>query len=565
MKYSALVEVYDSLAGTTKRLQKALLLGEFLKKSNLKEDASWVYLLKGRVLPEYDVRELGVSTQLVIKMITQAFSANEGVVQEKFSKKGDLGEVALELAEKSKQSTLFSSKPLDVKDVVSGLQGLLGLEGKGTVGRKVELAATLLRRATPREALYITRTLLSDLRIGVADSLLLDALAYAFFDNNKEARQNLEDKYLLTNDLGIIAKAAATGDTKALKKISLQPGIPSQVMLSTKVKDIEEGFEACGKPAVFEYKYDGFRVLIHKKGDRVWLFTRRLENVTAQFPDVVEVVKQNIKGESFIFDSEVVGYDAKTKKYQPFEYISQRIRRKYNIAELQTKLPVEVNIFDVLYYNGENCMEKPLLERRKLVEKVVPTKKLVLRPAIQLITDDAEKAQAFYEKALSEGEEGVMIKRQDAPYCQGRYVGYMVKLKPILQDLDLVIVGAEYGTGKRGGWFTSYIVACRGEDGDFIEVGKVSSGLKEKEEEGMTYKEMTALIKEIITEEKEGYVSVKPKLVVAVNYQNIQKSPAYTSGYALRFPRITAYRPDRTTSDIATIDDIERAFKASQR
>ncbi len=562
MRYSELVGLYDALAGTTKRLEKAKILADFLKKSDLK-DASWVYLLKGRILPEYDMREIGISRQLVIKILGFAFSLEERKVQEKFSEQGDLGEVAAELSEKSKQSTLFS-RSLSVKDVLQGLQSLLDIEGKGAVTRKVDVVSALLRQATPREALYITRTLLGDLRIGVADSLLLDALALAFFENNKEAREMLENKYLLANDFAVITRASTSQDLKALKKISLQPGIPSNVMLATKVKNIEEGLAECGRPAAFEYKYDGFRMLIHKKGDKIWLFTRKLENVTRQFPDVVKSVQENVKGESFILDSEIVGYNPKTKRYQPFEHISQRIRRKYNIEELQQKLPVEINIFDVLYYNGKSCMENPLLERRKIVEKLVPTKELVIRPALQLVTDDVDKAQAFYEKALSEGEEGVMIKNLNANYQQGRYVGHMVKLKPVLQDLDLVIVGAEYGTGKRGGWLTSYIVACRDEDG-FVEVGKVSSGLKEKEEEGMTYKEMTELINDLILERKKGFVSVKPKLVVSVNYQNVQKSPAYSSGYALRFPKITAYRPDRAVSDIASLEDIERAFKAGQR
>lgn len=564
MKYSKLVSLYDSLGATTKRLEKASILATFLKENlKVKGENDWIYLLRGKILPDHDLRELGISRQLVIKTLSSAFSIKEEDVDAKFAKLGDLGAVAEALSTKKKQGNLFS-KELMTHEVVSTLRNILSVEGKGAVGKKIDAVSGLLSRASPRESLYIMRTLLADLRIGVADSLVLDAITNAFFEGNKEAREKLEEKYNVVNDFLIVVNAVLGGDMKSLDKLSLKPGVPFQAMLSTKVADVDEGFEVCGKPAAFEFKYDGFRVMIHKSKGNVWLFTRKMENVTTQFPDVVETVKEYVKGDDFILDSEVVGYDPKTKKYKPFEHISQRIRRKYNIEELQEKLPVEINIFDVLYLNGESVMEKPFIERRKIVEKIVKEKKLLIRPAQQLITDSPDEAREFYDSALKEGEEGVMIKKIDAPYKQGRYVGYMVKLKPVLQDLDLVVVAAEHGTGKRGGWFTSYIVACR--DGDeFFEVGRVSSGLKEKESEGFTYEEMTKMIKDIIIEEKDGLVIVEPKIVVSVNYQNVQKSPEYTSGYALRFPRITAHRPDRGTTDIADLSDIEKAFKKGLR
>jgi DNA ligase-1 len=216
-------------------------------------------------------------------------------------------------------------------------------------------------------------------------------------------------------------------------------------------------------------------------------------------------------------------------------------------------LPVEINVFDVMFYEGKSFIDKPFLERRKLVEKIVKEKELVIRPAVQIVTDSEKEAMKFYEDALKIGEEGIMIKRIDAPYRQGRRVGYMAKMKPLQNDLDLVIVGAEYGTGKRGGWLTSYIIA------------KVGSVLKEKEEEGTTYDEMTKILKPLIIEDKGDYVKIKPKVVVSVNYQNIQESPSYSSGFALRFPRITHYRPDRRIDDIASLLDIKSAAKKGKR
>ncbi|MCU0642561.1 MAG: ATP-dependent DNA ligase, partial [archaeon] len=281
-------------------------------------------------------------------------------------------------------------------------------------------------------------------------------------------------------------------------------------------------------------------------------------------PDVVEAIKNGVVGESFILDSEIVGYDSKKGKYKPFEAISQRIKRKYDIEKLIKELPVEINVFDVLYYDGKSYLDSPFNERRKIVEKIIKEKEWVIKPSEFIVTSDEEKAEKFYQKALGVGEEGVMIKTLNAPYKQGRRVGYMAKLKPVLNDFDLVIVGAEYGTGKRGGWLTSYILACR--DGDELkEVGKVSSGLKEKEEEGTTYAEMTSILKPLIIEEMPGMVKIKPKVVVSVNYQNIQESPSYSSGYALRFPRITNYRPDRRISDINTLEDVKKAAKKGKR
>jgi DNA ligase-1 len=301
--------------------------------------------------------------------------------------------------------------------------------------------------------------------------------------------------------------------------------------------------------------------LITKKDGEVRLFTRRLEEVTKQFPDVVEAVNKGIKGKNFIVDSEVVGYDAKTKKYKPFEAISQRIKRKYHIEDLIKKLPVEINAFDVIYLDGKSLVESPFVERRKVLEKIVKVKKFSIRTSTQIVTDSEKKALEFYQKALDIGEEGIMVKKLDSVYKPGRYVGHMVKMKPEAKDLDLVITGAEHGTGKRAGWLTSFIVACR-KDGKFLEVGKVASGLKEKEsEEGTTYAEMTELLKPLIISEKGSRVSVKPKLIVSVTYQNIQKSPTYSSGFAMRFPRITHYRPDRNTKDIASSKDIEKEAK----
>jgi len=473
-----------------------------------------------------------------------------------------LGEVAEELMKNRKQAPLYSKK-LTVDKVFDNLRKLFDLDGKGSVDKKTSLIAELLTNSNGTEAKWIVRTVLGDLRIGVADSTLRDSLAEAFdSENKKELAHKIEDVYDLNNDFGEIFRALKKGK-KELDKISLSPGKALNVMLPVKVTEISEAFRICGKPAALEHKYDGFRVVITKKDDEIKLFTRRLEEVTNQFPDVIEVVRKNIKGKDFIVDSEVVGYDPITKKYKPFEAISQRIRRKYHIDDLIKKLPVEINAFDVIYLDGKSLVEKTFKERRKILEKIIKISNFKIRTSTQIVTDSEEKAMEFYHKALDLGEEGIMIKKLDSVYKPGRYIGYMVKMKPEAKDLDLVITSAEYGTGKRAGWLTSYIVACH-KEGKYLNVGKVASGLKEKESEnGTTYSEMTELLKPLIISEKGNRVKVKPKIVVSVTYQNIQKSPTYSSGFAMRFPRITHYRPDRNIKDIASLKDIEKETKTN--
>jgi DNA ligase-1 len=560
MKYKEFVDVYELLAGTTKKLEKVDILAGFLRELSKKGKSEWIYMLRGRVLPDYDPREFGISRQLVIKAISRTFGISNEKVVEKFRKIGDLGEVSEEFAGKRNQTTLFGEK-LSAEKVFDNLRRLVDIEGKGAVDKKLNLVGELLSSASGKEAKYIVRTLLNDLRVGVADALLRDAIAEAFLSKDGKEHIEFEDEiervYDLANDFAIVFDAAIKGKN-ALKKIDILPGVPLKVMLPVKVTKIEEGFEVCGKPAAFEHKYDGFRMLIHKHDENIWLFTRKLENVTKQFPDVVSAIKEHVKGKSFILDSEIVGYDIKTKKDKPFEAISQRIKRKYDVDKLIKQLPVQINVFDILFLNGESLMDKMFKERRKILEKVIEGKKMVIRCSFQIITSDEKEAEKFYEKALEIGEEGVMIKKLDAPYRQGRRVGYIAKIKPEVNDLDLVIMGAEYGTGKRGGWLTSYIVGCR-RGNEFVEVGRVSSGLKELEQEGgTTYKEMTKLLEPLVIKKEGRIVHVKPKIVVSVLYQNIQKSPSYNSGYALRFPRITHYRPDRNTGDIADIKDIEK-------
>lgn len=569
MRYSKLVEVYEQLSSTTKRLEKTEILAKFLEYLS-EQDKEILYLLIGNIYPEYSEKKIGISGQLAIKAISKATGIDNKEIVKEWKNIGDLGLVSEKLVKNKKQSTL-QNHMLTTEKVLVNLRKLPELEGKGTVEKKLDLIIELLTSASSKEALYLVRTLIGDLRIGIQDSTVRDAMAKAFFSEEEktEAIQKIQEALDKTNDLALVFELAKKGKLKDLDKVSIEIGKPIKVMLAQKAKTIKEGFEIVGKPCAVEYKYDGFRLLIHKKANEVILFTRMLENVTKQFPEVVDYIKKYVKGNSFILDSEAVGFDKKTKEYTSFQHISQRIRRKYDIEKLQDELPVEVNVFDIIYYNGKSMIDEPFSKRTELIRKILQDQRYKIISSKQIITDNEKKAEEFYKKALKDNQEGVMMKSLDAIYKPGRRVGNMLKIKPEERDLDLVIVGAEYGKGKRSGWLSSFILACKdNKTNKFLEIGKMGTGIKEKSAEevgGVSFNEFTKMVKPLITEEKGKEVKIKPKIVVSVTYQEIQKSPTYSSGFALRFPRFTALRPDRRADDASTLKEVEKDFENQKR
>jgi len=585
MKYSKLTEIYEQLSSTTKRLEKIEMLSRFLKHIP-DADKEVLYLLMGDIYPEYDDRKIGISNQLTIKAISKATGTDTKKIIREWKVIGDIGQVAEKFILHKKQSTLHSHI-LTTEKVLTNLRKLPELEGKGTVSKKISLITELLTSAKPKEACYLIRTLIGDLRIGIQESTIREAMCAAFFDRNKKASKKIETALDKTNDLVAVFEIAKKGKLKNFDKLTIQIGKPIKAMLAQKIDTIENGFKALGKPCAIEFKYDGFRLLIHKNKEGITLFTRTLENVTKQFPDVVEYIKNHVKGHSFIIDSEAVGFHKKTKQYKPFQYISQRIKRKYDIEKLQKELPIEINAFDILFHNGKSLIEEPFKKRTKLLRKIIKNKPYKIISSKQIITSDVKKAEEFYKKALKANQEGIMMKNLKAKYKPGRRVGHMLKLKPVEKDLDLVITGAEYGTGKRRGWLSSFILSCLNDNhkqihhkksakegtqhsakqGEllskekFLEIGKVGTGIKEKSKMGISFEELTKKLKPHIIKEKGKTATIKPKIVVAVTYQEIQKSPNYNSGFALRFPRFTALRPDKPLSEVTTLKEIEKDFE----
>lgn len=556
MKYSILVETYKRLEETTKRLAKKDIIANLLKKSSEEDLRYTIYLLQGDVFPKWDRREIGFSSKLMLKAIAKASGHSIQDVTSRWKKTGDLGKVAGELIAEKRQRTLANTT-LTVRKVCENIGKLAELSGKGAVERKTSLVAELLTSAKPEEARFIVRTILGEMRIGVAEGVLREAIAKVYDADVKD----VERAYNLTLDYAEVCRMAKE---KVLGKATLAPGRPNKVMLAIRVESIKEAFEAVGKKALFEYKLDGFRCLLNKRGEKIILFSRRMENVTNQFPDVVDAVKKQVKGESFILDSEVVGYDRKTGRYLPFQKISQRIKRKYDIEKIKKDFPVEVNVFDVLYYNGKSLMKCTQEERRKLLEKIVKQEKHKIILTKAFVTDNEKEAEKFYRESLKAGNEGIIAKNLKAFYIPGRRVKGWVKYKPVMEPLDLTIIGAEWGEGKRAKWLSSFDLACKkGEK--LLEIGKVGTGIKEKAE-GVTFKQLTEELKKDIIETKGKHVKIKPRLVVEVAYEEIQKSPTYDSGFALRFPRIISLRKEtKSVRDINTISDVKRLYEGQKK
>lgn len=561
MKYSKLVELYEHLEQTSSRLKKIECIAEFLRKTETDVLEKVALLVQGKVFPSYSEMEMGVAEKMMVKVISSSTGFSEKEVVRAFKDMGDLGLVVESLMKKRKQKTLVS-KDLEIEKVFENLRKLAKTEGKGSQEMKISLIKELISHSKPKEAKYIVRTVLEQLRIGVAGGVLRDAIAKAFFpergrEETKEIVDAIEWAWFLRPDYSEIAKIAKEKGMKGLKEITLEIGKPYHVLLAEKAKDLKEALGKFERP-LLEFKYDGARVCIHKKNENFWFYTRRLENITKQFPDLLELARNGIKAEECIVEGEMLAVDKKTGNPLPFQILSQRIKRKYDIERMRKEIPIQVNLFDIVFYNGRDLFSEILEKRRKILEGVIRPIPGKFQLTEMLVTKDLKRAEEFYQRALKAKQEGVMVKNLDSKYHPGRRVGYWLKVKPIMETLDLAITGAEWGTGKRAKWMGSFLLSCRKGD-EFLECGMIGTGIKEKGE-GVTFEELTRQLKPYIEEESGKSVKIKPKIVVEVAYEEIQKSPNYSSGFALRFPRLIKIRVDKSPEDVDDVARIEKLY-----
>lgn len=551
MKYQKLVELYEAMDSTTKRLEKTAILANFLQMVGEKDPKNLpeVTLLSlGRIFPTWSEEELGIGSKLLMKAISLVVGVSPEEVEDQIRDSGDIGFASQELFQRKVQSTLFM-RPLTIDKVYQNLVKIADITGGRSQYKKLEILRELLSSATPHEAKYITRTVLDELRVGVGEGTLKDAIAKAF----NVPKETVERSLMLTNDLGLVAKVAREEGVFGLKELTLKPGKPVKPMLAQLSADYKLTIQDMGY-ALCETKYDGIRVQIHRIDDEINIFTRRLENISPAVPEITEYIKEAIKPADFIVEGEIIV----TKDGKPisFQYILQRVRRKYDIERLREEIPLTLYLFDVLYYQ-KPTLDEPLKDRRKLLEEIVDIMpdKLELSKQVTATPQTSDLALKLFNESIEEGHEGLMLKDPNAPYTPGLRGKKMLKWKATPETLDLVVVGGTYGTGKRAHFIGSFLLALQDENKKLKTLAHVATGLDDK-----TLQELIDMSEPLITRKVGRKVEMVPSIIMEVAFSEIVKSPEYESGYSLRFPVVKRIRTDISIDDIDTVERVESMY-----
>ncbi|MEM0326491.1 MAG: ATP-dependent DNA ligase [Desulfurococcaceae archaeon] len=587
MPLRILVDTMERIELITARTQMVAYLVTLFKQTPPSIVDKVVYMIQGRLWPDWKkMPELGLGEKLLIKAIALASNTSEREVEQLAKNLGDLGKAAESLKQRlmTKQTTTlfsFASKQqveLTVLTVYNTLVKIALTQGEGSKDLKIRLAAGLLRDASPKEAKFIVRFIEGKLRVGIGDATIMDALASAY-GGGAYARAVIERAYNLRADLGEVARILAEKGLEELRKIKPEVGVPIRPMLAERLSDPKEILAKVGGECFVEYKYDGERAQIHKKGGNVWIYSRRLEDITHQYPDVVQRVLESIETDEAIVEGEIVAYDPETGELKPFQELMHR-KRKHDVHVAIKEYPVKVFLFDLLYLNGEDYTVKPLLERRAALEKIVKeTDDFLVAKYIR--TSNVEELEKFFLQAISEGAEGVMVKalHRDAVYQAGArgwlWIKYKRDYKSEMADtVDLVVVGAFYGRGRRGGKFGALLMAAYNPEEDVFEtVCKVGSGFKDEDLD-----RLPEILKPYIRDRKhprvvaemEPDVWVEPALVAEIIGAELTLSPIHTcakgavkpdAGISIRFPRFIRWRPDKKPEDATTSQELVEMYR----
>ena len=570
------MDTFEQMEQTSSRIALTGHLVMLLKKTPASIIDKVTYLIQGKLYPDYEGIEMGVAEKMVIRAIASSSGKDVSEIVQVYQKTGDLGEATREAMKSKSQSTLFS-EPMTVERVYSIFDKVAHTTGAGSQEIKLRLISSLLNDAMAAEGCYIIKFVMGQLRLGIADYTVLDALAIAF-TGDKANRQVLENAYNVSSDLGTVARLLATKGLEAVSSIKIMLFKPIRPMLAERIRTSEEALERMGSKVAVEYKLDGERVQVHKGKDRVEFFSRRLEKITSHYPDIASALN-SIKSE-VILEGEVVAINVETEEYLPFQELMHR-RRKYGVEEAMQSYPVVMNFFDVLYFNGKSKTEMSYLERRKLLRKIIDkiqNNKLSLIK--QIIAGEPNEIDRFMATAIENGCEGVMIKHPSSTYRAGAREYAWVKLKreytsDFADTLDLVIVGALHGRGRRAGKYGTLLLASYDHKADiFRSVTKVGTGFTDVHIEQF-YKELE---KHIISQRHARVdtgmdmdIWFEPKMVIEVIASEITLSPLHTAakniirpgyGLALRFPKFTGkIRDDKKPEDATTIDEIVAAYK----
>src|SRR5208283_5474741 len=580
LKFVKLTDAFEKIDATTKRLEMTSLLVELIKATPREDLNKVVNLLQGKLYPDYVGIELGVAEKLLIRTVASVIGKPNAFVELIYKKTGDLGLSVEKLLLKKTQATL-AQKPLTVASVYDTLDKIAHASGSGSVETKIRLLISLLNNASPSEAKYIARISLGKLRLGVADMTILQALAIAY-GGGKEAKKPLERAYNLSSDLGYIADVLAREGLEVVEKFKITIGRPIRSMLCERLPSAKDIIEKLGESAAAEYKYDGLRVQAHIDAKNIQLFSRRLENITEQFPDIAKLLRKCVQADKAIVEGECVAVDVHTDDMLPFQVISQRRGRKYELERMSEEVPVTLFLFDLLYVDGKDMTTVAYPERRKELSIIVqPSEHLKLSEQFQ--AQSPEHLEELMEQAVAAGCEGLVVKSTspESTYQAGArgwlWIKYKRSYKAEVQEdtFDLVPVGAFAGRGRRAGRYGALLMATYNPKDDVFEtVSKLGSGFTD--DDLMT---LPKLLKDSVTKQKHPRVNsmMEPdfwlvsSIVLEVTADEITLSPLHTcsrdavrsgSGLALRFPRFTGkWRKDKSSEDATTSQETLEMYK----
>ncbi len=511
-----LAQLCRRVEATTKRNEKIALISDFLKSVNQQEVPLATLFLAGKAFPESDPRVLEISY-------------------------ASISDASRKLGQKR-----LTEHALTISDVYQTLEKIAETSGSRSRERKMSLLQTILTQASPVEAEFLTRMMLGEMRIGVVEGVLLDAIAEA----SSVSRDLVRRAHMLHGDIGDVASLAMSKGGTALEHIGLSLFVPVKPMLAEMAEDVSQVLAEHRDGTVFEYKFDGARIQIHRKNDKIRIFTRRLTDVTDSIPEIVDFARTQVKASEFLIEGEVVATGSAGRPI-PFQDLMRRFRRVHEIENMTGKVPLKLYLFDALEINGKTLIDEPYTERWKALSQIVPKEQLAPR----IITSDPREVEGFMQSALKEGHEGLMAKSLASNYSIGARGKKWFKIKPA-DRLDVVIVAADWGSGRRVGWLSNYHLAVRDEDtGEFLVIGKTFKGLTDAE-----FETVTKRLQDLKTRDGRYTVYVKPAIVAEVAYNEIQKSPTYKSGFALRFARISRFRDDKGPEDADTLQRLRQLY-----
>lgn len=576
MDFSVIVKILDEMEQTTSRLELTNYLVTLFKNTPSQLIDKVIYLIQGKIRPDYEGIEMGIAEKMIIRIILQISNISSDEVYHKYRELGDLGSVAETILKYKVQKTLFNEK-VTIEGIYLIFDKISKTIGKGSQDIKLRLLASLFNDSSPEECKYIIRFALGTLRLGIADNTIMDALALAY-TNDKKNRKILESAYNVSSDLGRVSKILARNGIEAVSAIKIELFIPIRPMLAERVQTSKEALDKVSGKGAVEFKLDGERVQIHRKDKKVQIFSRSLENITHYYPDVAEA-SMTIPLRNFIIEAEVVAINKYTEDFLPFQELMHR-RRKYDIAKNVENYPVSVNVFDILWAGGDKTI-LPYLERRALLEDVI-TNSVDARLALiqQKVVTSVEQLERFMAKSIGYGCEGLMVKQTDSPYRAGARGFAWIKIKreyrsELVDSLDLVIIGGSYGRGRRVGTYGALLLAVYDKNENvFKSVCKVGSGFRD-EALAELFKELGKY--KIPKRHARVYSKLEmdtwfiPTIVIEIIASEITLSPEYDAGMgsirkgfglSLRFPKFTnKIRIDKNPQDITDESELIEMYR----